>query len=66
MLGSNPSADPGAQTEGRDAQAASRSLSALRDEHQCDKPNVAASATADPSTRAVPFTPNQHTSSTHA
>jgi hypothetical protein len=59
-LGSDPSADPGAHTEGRGACTEPRFLAPLRDEHQCDKPNVAAHATAYLSTNSVAFTPNQH------
>ncbi len=61
MLGSNPSAVPGAETEGPGQRPGVPPDSrALRDQHQCDKPTVASRATVYLSTRAVTFTPNQH------
>ena len=61
MLGSNPSAVPGAHTEGGRPQRAPRNLSQpFRDEHQCVKPTLASHATVYLSTSAVSFTPNQH------
>jgi hypothetical protein len=63
MLGSNPSAVPGAETEGPGHRLGVPPDSrTLRDQHQSDKPTVQPlDAVAYRSTRAVTFTPNQHT-----
>ena len=61
MLGSNPSADPGAETkEARCPTGISLALT-LSDQQQSDKPTVAPSVTVHLSTSAVTFTPNRHT-----
>jgi hypothetical protein len=59
ILGSNPSADPGAETKGAGLYSSDPLDRALSDQHQCVKPTVASRATVYLSTSAVTFTPNQ-------